>query len=518
MPVTSRKTPTGALELIQQEFVHDLFDLNASDSGKSSSIDARHGSFSLVVMNPPYSRTRKDQSLFDIANLNDKQRMAAQKRTSHLAKNTPANLKAGLASHFAHLAHVKLGPSGRLAMVLPLTATMAESWRDTRARWEKHYTDILCITHAGGSSGETAMSEDTGMGEMLLLARKGRKNGAPQEITSVTLRTGIPHALAGRCVAQAIHSSLACHANDDNDGSIILADKPIGSFSRQPADGNGDPWLGVGLLDPSLASSMIQITTRRTLWTPTCRVPIPIRVPIVPLNSIFNTGPTHHLIGYPRGGTPIGGFCLDKIAPNSPYPTNPSLWMADSTTQKKLVVEPTHEGTEIDKQMATKMRQKTSCFFISRNLRYTSQALAAAFIPDSAMGGRAWNAIQEVPENTGKICTLWFNSTLGILLRFKEAQRQQQGRGTMQTKQVGSLLIIDFRTLPAKRLNRAKKDFDLIAQKDMLPVACLNKDPVREEIDEAIIRLLDLPTTASGAFKDLRKRLSREPTITGKTP
>ena len=55
--------------------------------------------------------------------------------------------------------------------MLPVSASSVEAWSDTRHYIERNFTDILAVA-VGGRRGGDSLSEDTSIGEMLLVAKK----------------------------------------------------------------------------------------------------------------------------------------------------------------------------------------------------------------------------------------------------------------------------------------------------------------------------------------------------------
>ena len=122
---------TGSLELIKEEQLTDLFATKVQVSrGQNTSggqlISVPYRSQDFIVMNPPYSRTRGGQSLFDVEDLNDEERLAAQNKIKKILMNTPADLKAGLGSAFLVLAHKKLKPRWGFSKHPPSDSGFAE--------------------------------------------------------------------------------------------------------------------------------------------------------------------------------------------------------------------------------------------------------------------------------------------------------------------------------------------------------------------------------------------------------
>ena len=79
---------------------------------------------------------------------------------------------AGLGSNFIDLAHEKLKPGGVIALVLPLAVASGAAWSGTRNLLARWYRDITVISIAATGSTTRAFSDDTDMGEALILAVK----------------------------------------------------------------------------------------------------------------------------------------------------------------------------------------------------------------------------------------------------------------------------------------------------------------------------------------------------------
>ena len=244
------------------------------------------------------------------------------------------------------------------------------------------------------------------------------------------------------------------------------------------------------------------------------------------LGKIAGIGPTHHLIGHVRGAGELGAFTFDEIG-GADVPTYPALWAANSKTQTSMIAAPTHDGTPVSEDddddgespLAGMLDQKSD-LFISRNLRMTSQALAAARTEETAMGGRAWTALFVDDAAVRNALTIWLNSTLGLVIRVCYAQTTQPGRATMQIKSLGGLPVPNLaaRGAAGKRARRvAAKMFDELSNLPLEPVSYAFRDANRRLIDEAALDMLGLggdPETAE-AIDYLRRTWCREPSVHG---
>ena len=142
------------------------------------------GSYDLVIMNPPFtSNTNKAAGrantfapAFAAFDASDEDQRDMAKRMSKLSNGTCYHGHAGMASAFAALAHRKLKPGGILALVLPLTASAASSWRSFRQMLDDGYTQSAVLSIAAADNDDLSFSSDTGMAECLVIARKRVSN------------------------------------------------------------------------------------------------------------------------------------------------------------------------------------------------------------------------------------------------------------------------------------------------------------------------------------------------------
>lgn len=510
----------GALEYFEAQEMDDLF---GTAGEKSSGVEEEHpssvhvGDESLcwVLMNPPYSRTRGGQSAFDVAGMSADERKACQRRWQELTRGK-SNNQAGMAASFLALADQKLNSGGRLGFVLPLTAAFADSWTMTRKLVETRYTDVVAIAFSAGRAlGREAVSADTGMEEMMLVATKRAAAGGSAVVRCVTLYeplrdAGQAHEIA-RAVGRALKQAGAGHL------PVRVGDEEIGRVIAFDADGTGKPWTAVAARSALLPKFTSALSQGRfgELAGPRS---VAASVAFGRLEDLFEIGPTHHLIGYPVGGEGQGAFEFHPLPPGASLVGDRALWMADSKKQQRMQVRPTHKGI-VPKALLgrdqDRMRARAGTLFYARNLRWTSQSLLAATTEMPVMGGRSWTALKHDDERVLKAFALWANSTLGSLLHWSVGQRTHAGRSTTQ---IGALRRIPaplLDRLDAQPLNDAARDFDTIKTKQLRPLCQAHADPVREEIDQAVARMLALPPWAGEVAAKLRDLWCREPSVHG---
>ncbi|MBI2717355.1 MAG: hypothetical protein HYX36_01130 [Rhizobiales bacterium] len=105
---------------------------------------------------------------------------------------------------------------------------------------------------------------------------------------------------------------------------------------------------------------------------------------------------------------------------------------------------------------------------------------------------------------------LWLNSALGLLFYFGSRAVTRSAWMQMKKPAWEVMPTLDVRQLPKKRLHKLAKRFDALSNEDLKPLAQLDSDPVRIEIDDAVSEALGIPSLAS-----IRELLVREPGLTG---
>ena len=523
---------TGSLELIEDEAISDVTGEQAriatSHTATPTFIPVPHDSQDLVIQNPPYSRARGDRKLFDVTGITEPQRQRSVRRLSTIRRRLRSSGdeitdgQAGLAADFSALAHRKLKENGVFASVLPLTAAHAESWEGFRKTIETEYRDITAIAftlHEGAM-----LSADTHMNEMLVLATKGRVGDSQQpSILNINL-TAYPETATEAFWYAKLLSSID-HSTRSSD-VIFGAGRRIGTWTLTNPLEPGFPWFTVGIQNHILASAAGSLL-RNELYSASDRQSWEFSIPMTSLRNVVDIGPTHHLIGHVRTATEeIGAFTFDSVTPMEIYTsTFLSMWAAYGASQNTMRALATHEGEVFtDKEdLLRRMLDQRSDLFISRNLRTTSQALAAVKTPDLVMGGRAWTALMCNDSDVKSALLIWCNSTLGLLTRNCYAQTTQQGRATMQVKAIANFPVPDFSAnTPAGEHARtvARNRIEELSAMRLQPISYSFRDARRHSIDEVVLEMLGLNADelAARTVATLRNHLCREPSVHGSSP
>lgn len=180
-----------------------------------------HASFDLVIMNPPFTRATVHEAerlnvpnpmFAAFASTAEEQRLMGE-ATKRLTAGTSAHGNAGEASIFLVLADRKVKQGGMLALVLPLSLMLGESWEDSRALLAKSYSDLVLVSIANAGSEGMSFSADTGIGECLLVARKC--GSRIKRAVFVVLNERPAYPLLGATAAKQIHRLIASDASPE---------------------------------------------------------------------------------------------------------------------------------------------------------------------------------------------------------------------------------------------------------------------------------------------------------------
>jgi hypothetical protein len=99
------------------------------------------------------------------------------------------------------------------------------------------------------------------------------------------------------------------------------------------------------------------------------------------------------------------------------------------------------------------------------------------------------------------------------------ANKTQDGRGTVTVTSIPLIYTLDLRALSEKQHDAAMKAFKKLAKERLLPFDQIDEDPIRAEIDRAllvdVLGLKDDFCKDGGPMDLLRQKLASEPQIRG---
>jgi hypothetical protein len=247
------------------------------------------------------------------------------------------------------------------------------------------------------------------------------------------------------------------------------------------------------------------------------------------VQAIGEIGPYHADINFSTSSGGIRGpFIISDVQKDS-TPTYPVLWKHQATRETKLIFDGDSEAQPrtpknakekalIDYKIAAIWATASHCHF-NQNFRFNSQSTAMQFTRRRTIGGRAWISIRLATADQEKALVAWANTTFGLLLHWYHANKQQSGRGNIGRTALADLPVLGVTAITKTQLEAAAKIFDDLKDKDLLPFHELDKDPVRQKLDERFaLEVLGLPLAvvqSGGPLELVRMKLAHEPSIRG---
>ena len=483
-------------------------------------VEIPHEGFDLVIMNPPYTSDTKhrdsDDGVMNAAfaafatSKTDQNEMATQ--LQRVAKGSAYHGHAGLGSAFAELGHRKLRSGGVLALVLPLTAINGSSWAKFRKLIATRYTDITVVSIAGADT-ELSFSSDTGIAECLLICRKATSNEKPNlRAKFVSVRTrprGFVHALdffsamsansAIRYLEDGPYGGVPFYSGDDLAGEVLDA----------PVHPHENGWGAARVLDASVAQAAHSLS-KGELWLPGDSNSK--KVPVTLLKQIGSRGVDHQLL---VSAAHYGPFIK---TPASPTATYPALYNHSAKAERFMLCNPdlalqVKPGME---RRAGELWETAGHAHMTLDFRFTSQPLVSAITEHKSIGGTAWPNVNFSDTRFDHPFALWCNSTLGLVLYWWQASRQQDGRGRTTILAIESLPVLDFRALTDEQLLMAEMIFDEFRDKELKPAYLADADPNRALLDRRVVcDLLGFDEEVYEAVRRLSQKWCAEPSVHG---
>jgi NAD(P)-dependent dehydrogenase (short-subunit alcohol dehydrogenase family) len=526
----------GSLNLLENQF--DLFEKavrTAGGTGEDRIADARahlrHGSFDLVVMNPPFTRSGKHVDMgkggpaftaFSAFEISERDQKALSKELSTISKGTCADGNAGMAAYFVALAHTMVKGGGTVAFVLPLSAVSGSTWAPVRDLWKGYYTNIHVVTISSDQSESRSFSADTGMAECLVVAQCCHPGDRPEpqaifSVISRQPRSSVEGELFAAAILRARQDAKGLSDGPVGGTPLYLGDEKIGELLRGPLT-EGDQWPLVGISDMSLAQTAFALAngSLKLAGFPAHDVPMSRFRELTIGQAPYDLD----IDGDKADGTPRGPFrVLSGWRRGEDYPC---LWSHEAEKERTLELHPDSHGSvrkTVTDAAIDKIWNTATCLHYNRDLRFNSQSLVAAMTTVKAIGGRAWPSVLLKDLTWEYAGALWCNSSLGLLCHWWAANKTQNGRGSVTVTAIPSISTLDLAKLTKKQHATAKKKYEELKGAFLLPFNQIDADANRTMIDRAIlVDVLELPDSVcadDGPIALLRKKLAAEPQIHG---
>jgi len=502
-----------------------------------------HASFDLVVMNPPFVRPTGHEGkkigvpvpMFAAFNSSEEEQWQMSKAMKLVAGGTAYHGNAGEASAFLVIADRKLKEGGQLALVMPLSLMPGDAWDACRELLAKNYSGLVFASIAGRNDEDMSFSADTGMGECLVIGQKDKAGSS--RAAFIVLKERPSSTLLGASIARQIRWLIERgELRRLEDGPIggtplTFGEEVVGQAMDAPLPPKGGALNLARIADLSLAQAAYQIVNG-TIWLPSMNKTGAVKIPMTKVAEIGKIGPYHADINgdnTKNGKKTIRGPFNIVPVPANGVPTYPVLWSHDAEREGTLSFDGDmqaqtkstknqDEREAVDLKAATVWASASHCHF-NQNFRFNSQPTAMQFTPRKTIGGRAWTSIALSTEDQEKALVLWGNTSLGLLVHWWIANKQQSGRGNVTPNVLEHLPVWDVTALTPDQLKKAAKLFDVMCGKQLLPIHEIDKDPNRKELDERFAREVlgssESIIQSGGPLELLRMKLAQEPSIRG---
>ena len=419
-----------------------------------------------------------------------------------------------------------LSPHSRIRKVRSLAAVSCfcaalspqingSSWAKFRQLIAAELYRHMAVVSIAANGKDMSFSSDTGIAECLVIAHKmpaGAISELPTRATFTSLRRrpqGFAHAIA---IANDIIDARSIRGIEDGPyggTSLSVGTELAGEIMDSPTHDYASGWGAARISDASVAQIAHSLSIGR-LWLP---AELDARVLLVTqLKQIGQRGVDHQLLVSDAHKGPF------TKAPASPTATFPALYNHSSQSEKFMVCKPdmalqVKPGME---QRAVELWGTASRAHLTLDFRFTSQPLAAAITEYKTIGGTAWPNVTFPNTRFDYPFALWCNSTLGLLLFWWYASRQQDGRGRTTIVAIESLPILDLRTLTDEQLSTAQDIFDDFRHRDLMPAYLADADPNRALLDRRVIcDLLNFDQDTYRAVRRLSAKWCAEPSVHG---
>ncbi len=428
----------------------------------------------LVIMNPPFTRDSLRYDQFGIA-----EELEVKEREKSLFGATRPHLAGNSGSFLVLADHICKNDNGAIAAVLPLSGITDRAGFEVRKLLgNRYHIETIISTH---DPNRIYFSENTNIGEVLIICRRWNSD-APKPPTIVVNLARNPET-----PLEALDTAARIERATGGD-SLAAHDFTVQSVAPNRI-ARGD-WFAVNFLSPFLVEAY------RTLAEGN-----PASVPIIPFRSRADVGPA-------------GQRIRDAYTPQQ-MPTEAArraLWHHKTEIIQSMAAETDVyiEPKASKRHLADSYWEKRGELLLPTQLRLNLARVAAVMLSESAVGSRWVPCRPNDPGITKALC-LYLNSTPGLLSLLGERDNRVPSYPSFSLDTLRSLPVPDFTALGEAERGLMSSWFDWLQHETLQPFPLMAEDPVRAQIDDAVIQALDLDAEWVAR---IRRELSREPSVT----
>ena len=432
----------------------------------------------LVIMNPPFTRASLRHDQFSRA---DEQ--AIKRREKEILAGQPHRAAARLHSSggaFTALAGRMLKEdTGTLALVLPSVVPTSPGNMELRKYLARRFhIDTIVSSH---DPTRIFFSENTSIGEVLLICRRWSESGTKPPTTVVNLARNPATPL--EALDTAVRIERAGKAGDPDSPDYTVQQVESSRIGR------GD-WFAVNFLSPFVVEAY------RTLSEGD-----PTAVPTVQLSDLADIGPEGRRIrdSYTRSDMPTQSG-------------RRALWYhkTDVTQSMRADTDVYIEPKESKRHLADSYWEQSSHLLLPHRLWLPLARVAAVILQERAVGS-LWTPCRPHDPDIAKSLCLYLNSTPGLLSLLGARDNRKPSYPSFSMDTLRSLPVPNFAVLENAERELLSSWFDWLRDETLQPFPQMHNDPVRRQIDDAVAKALNLD---QDWVASVRRALTREPSVT----
>ncbi len=317
--------------------------------------------------------------------------------------------------------------------------------------------------------------------EVLLICRRWNGNGPKPPTRTVNLARNPATPLESLDTAARIERAGETGGNVSHDFTVQHVD------SERIARGD---WSAVNFLSPFLVEAYRTVTEA-----------FPAAVSTIPLSRLAEIGPA--------------GQRIRDTFTNSEMPTlsgRRALWYhkSDVTQSIRAETDVYIEPKASHRHLADRYWEQRSEMLLPNRLRLNVARIAAVMLRERAVGS-LWTPCRPHDSNIAKALCLYLNSTLGLLSLLGGRDNRVPSYPSFSLDTQRSLPVPNFGTLGHAEREMLSNWFDWLQNETLQPFPRMHEDPVRRQIDDAVVTALGLDAEWVAT---IRRELAREPSVT----
>ena len=431
----------------------------------------------LVIMNPPFTRDSLRHDQFSRAD-----ELAIKRREKAMLETHPyreAARLSGSANAFMVLADsMTRDDSGILAVVLPTVMATNPAASETRKFLaQRFHIETIVASH---DPRRIFFSENTSIGEVLLVCRRWKGNGSKPPTRVVNLARNPETPLEALDTAARIERLTKAGSRVSHDLTIQEVDADRVAL--------GD-WYDVNFLSPFLMDAYRTLTEAN-----------PGTVPAVSLGDLAKIGPAGQRIrdAYTRSALPTESG-------------RRALWFHNTDIMKSMLAETDVyiEPKEPKRHLADRYWEQRGDMLLPHRFRLNKVRVAAVMLPERAVGS-IWTPCRLHDADIAKGLCLYLNSTPGILTLLGGRDNRVPSYPSFSLDTLRSLPVPDLASLDPESRDYLTCWFNWLGHQELLPLPRMHDDPVRQQIDDAVTAALGLD---SEWVASVRRELAHEPSV-----